>query len=305
MIAVSRVRWLILAGALACSRAQPALVVPADLPWEPFRWVTAVYPDFRLERAAFVLPTPIRGSGRRSLLQLDLAASGNMPFGYPGPRVTAPLAMKGRLHGLAWSAESLEPASSPSDTTPLSAADEIGTLGQPQFERSPLVIDYRGMRMATLGAGAVLSASLESAATFVPLESRAGRYAFALEMDGRAVGSVDLDTGLSPFPLWVTRALWADLTGRSGAEPDNLVRRLPSEGGELVMVGAPAARSLRAGGVDLGRPAVWFLRDGPHGAALEWWPWRVDGIAGNLLFADRFLLIVDLGRSRVGFVRRD
>ena len=228
-----------------------------------------------------------------------------MPFGYPGPRVTAPLAMKGRLHGLASSAVSLELAPSPSDTTPLSATDEIGTLGQPRFERSPLVIDFGGMRMATLGAGAVLPASLESAAAFVPLESRAGRYAFALEVDGRAVRTVDLDTGLSPFPLWVTRALWTDLTGRSGAEPDNLVRRLPSEGGELVMVGAPAARSLRAGGVDLGRPVVWFLREGPPGAELERWPWRLDGIAGNLLFAERFLLIVDLGRHRLGLVRRN
>jgi hypothetical protein len=305
MIVVSRLRWMFLAGALACSRAQPALVVPADLPWESFRWVTAVYPDYRLERAAFVLPTPIGSSGRRSLLQLDLAASGNMPFGYPGPRVTAPLAMKGRLHGLASSAASLELAPSPSDTTPLTAADEIGTLGQPRFERTPLVIDYRGMRMATLGAGAGLPASLERAAAFVPLESRAGRYAFALEMDGRAVGTVDLDTGLSPFPLWVTRALWTDLTGRTGSESDNLVRRLPSEGGELVMVGASAARSLRASGVDLGKPMVWFLRDGPQGAALERWPWRVDGIAGNLLFADRFLLIVDLGRTRLGLVRRN
>ena len=305
MIAVRRWRWVFLGGALACSRAQPAPVIPADLPWESFRWVTAVYPDFHLERAAFVLPTRAGSSGRRSLLQLDLAASGNMPFGYPGPRVAAPLAMKGRLHGLAWSAVSLELAPSPSDTTPLSAADEIGTLGQPRFERSPLVLDYRGMRMATLGAGAVLPMSLESAASFVPLESRAERYAFALEMDGRAVGTVDLDTGLSPFPLWVTRSLWSDLTGRSGAEPDNLVRRLPSEGGELVMVGAPAARSLRAGGVDLGKPVVWFLRDGPPGAALERWSWRMEGIAGNLLFADRFVLIVDLGRRRLGFVRRN
>jgi hypothetical protein len=69
------------------------------------------------------------------------------------------------------------------------------------------------------------------------------------------------------------------------------------------MVGAPAARSLRAGGVDLGKPVVWFLQDGPPGAALERWPWRMDGIAGNLLFADRFVLIVDLGRGRLGLVR--
>jgi hypothetical protein len=305
MIAVSRVRWVILTGAMACSRAQPPAVVPADLPWTPFRWVTAVYPDFRLERAAFVIPTPIGRSGRRSLQQLDLAASGDMPLGYPGPRGTAATPKKGRLHGLASSAGSLELAPSPSDTTPFTPDDEIGTLGQPRFEQSPLIIDYRGERVAMFGAGATLPASLESAARFVPLESRTGRYAFALEMDGRAVGTVDLDTGLSPFPLWVTRALWTNLTGRSGAEPDNLVRRLPSEGGELVMVGAPAARSLPAGGVDLGKPVVWFLRDGPAGAALERWPWRMDGIAGNLLFADRLLMIVDLGGKRLGLLRRE
>jgi hypothetical protein len=50
---------------------------------------------------------------------------------------------------------------------------------------------------------------------------------------------------------------------------------------------------------------VWFLRDGPPGAALEQWPGRMDGIAGNLLFADRFLVIVDLGRARIGLVRRN
>jgi hypothetical protein len=305
MIAASRWRWVILGGALACGRAQPAWVVPADLPWASFRWVTAVYPDFRLERAAFVIPTPIGRSGRRSLLQLDLAASGNMPLGFPGPRGPPVTPREGRLHGLASSAVSLELAPSGSDTSRLSANDEIGTMGQPRFEHSPLIIDYRGEQVAMFGAGATVPASLENAAHFVPLESREDRYVFALEMDGRAVGTVDLDTGLSPFPLWVTRALWTDLTRRTGSESDNLVRRLPSEGGELVMLGAPAARSLRAGGVDLGKPVVWFLRDGPPGAALERWPWRMDGIAGNLLFADRFLVIVDLGKKRLGLIRRN
>jgi hypothetical protein len=31
----------------------------------------------------------------------------------------------------------------------------------------------------------------------------------------------------------------------------------------------------------------------------------MDGIAGNLLFADRFLVIVELGKKRLGLIRRN
>lgn len=99
MRTVSCSRWVtpvgVIVGRLGCVRAQPAAVIPADLPWVPFRWVAAVYPDFRLERAALVIPTPIGRSGRRSLLQLDLAARGTMPLGFPGPRASAPAQRKG------------------------------------------------------------------------------------------------------------------------------------------------------------------------------------------------------------------
>lgn len=294
---------LFLLGLIGCSRAQPEPVLPEDLPWTPFRWVTAVYPEFRLERAAMLVPADVAGT--RSLLQLDLAASGSMPFGYPRGEPAASIRRKGQLYGLAMGAPMLESPPSPADSSALlPSLHEIGTMGLPMFERRVLLIDYRGGRFASLSAG-TLPQSLEAAATFVPLEERNGRLTFTLAAGERAIGPVHLDTGLSPFPLWTGHDTWRELTGRGGAEESNLVRRLPSPAGELLMVGAPAARPIRIGGLDLGRPTVWFLRQGPPGATLEQWPERTAGVAGNLLFADRYLLLMDVERNRLGLIRRE
>ena len=293
---------LVLIGLIGCSRAEPGPVLPEDLPWTPFRWVTAVYPEFRLERAALLVPADVAGT--RSLLQLDLAASGSMPFGYPRSESATSIRRKGQLYGLAMGAPMLESPPSPADSSALlPSLHEIGTMGLPMFERRTLLIDYRGGRFASLSGG-TLPQSLEAATTFVPLEERNGRLTFTLETGDRAIGPVHLDTGLSPFPLWVGHDAWRELTGRSGTEESNLVRRLPSPAGELLMVGAPSARTIRIGGLDLGRPMVWFLRSGPPGAAPDRWPWRAEGVAGNLLFADRYILLVDLEHNRLGLIRR-
>ena len=77
-----------------------------------------------------------------------------------------------------------------------------------------------------------------------------------------------------------------------------------SFGESATLIGAPARGTVRIGEARLEDPLIYFLAEGPQGLRLENWGFPVSGLIGNVLFADRYVIILDLPRRRFGLVER-
>ena len=282
--------------------------VPAKpIAWISFRWVTAILDGGPLERATLVLDSRPILPETNSLLQLDLAGSGNRPVGFPfnsGAPAAGMLRTRGRFYGLIDQVGGRYRLPGPSsDSVEIDAAGrEIGTVGLPYFERRVLLLDYPRNRLAVLPDSEPVSPGLAARARFTQVVLDTSRVLISLRLGDEMLRRVELDPALTPFPIWTTPDRWRAVTGRREDEPGNRIYRFHSPGGELTFVGAPAATPVTLGSVDLGRPEVVFLREGPAAARLENWPDPTDAVVGNRLFADRFLLVLDLPKRRLGLV---
>ncbi|MEO8450500.1 MAG: hypothetical protein ABI647_11945 [Gemmatimonadota bacterium] len=303
-------RKLLIAAFLAagCHHTPKLDVAAKRISWISFRWVTAGLDGPPLERATLVLDAGPILAGTSSLLQLDLAASGNMPVGFPYNSGAPPAGMlrpRGRFYGLIDQPGGRYTLAAPSrDSADIDAAGwEIGTVGLGLVERRVLLLDYPRNRLTILPDSEPLSETIAARARFTEVVLDPSRVLIPLRLGDEVLRRTVLDPALTPFPIWTTPDHWRAVTGRRGDEPGNQIYRLHSPGGELVFVGAPVAGPVSLGGVDLGRPEIVFLRDGPASARLESWPDATDAVVGNRLFADRFLLVLDLPKRRLGLVK--
>src|SRR6266705_3348322 len=98
-----RPRLLLLLTVISCTGRPAEPVLPADLPWQPFYWARVGGDSARFDQAAMLVELPLRRGTAPSLVQLDLAASGMMPEGFPpagGNRGSTVLRRTGQLYGL-------------------------------------------------------------------------------------------------------------------------------------------------------------------------------------------------------------
>jgi hypothetical protein len=102
--------------------------------------------------------------------------------------------------------------------------------------------------------------------------------------------------------LETTKKLWQILTGRQGNEADNEVWRLPSWGKESVSIGAPIKEDIRFGTAKFSRPIVFFDDSGLSNLDFEK-AYQANGLFGNALFVDRYLVIVDIPHDRFGLIQ--
>ena len=112
------------------------------------------------------------------------------------------------------------------------------------------------------------------------------------------------DTGLSPFPLWTTRAIWEQITGLGGPGPGTHLYRFESRRGEFVFIGARATTELRLATWELHPAEVVYLARGPVGASLEEWSSGVGVVLGVSVWARRTVILIDLAKHRVGLANR-
>jgi hypothetical protein len=71
---------------------------------------------------------------------------------------------------------------------------------------------------------------------------------------------------------------------------------------DITMVGAPMTGALRVGPVVRRRPVIWFTPDSRF--SFDNWP-STTGMFGNELFADQFIVVVDVPHGRVGVAASD
>jgi len=295
-----RTRVLLLLLLTACATSAPPSPIPLDLArWHHFSWASVTVDGTRFDRAAILVVDSLSSRGSSEvLLQLDLAGSSTMPFGFPS--TTAPNPARDRLHGLLHghgpvtvAATSGEPESVPLTT--------IGSFGLPEFELSPLLLDFARQRIGILPPLRNLPPAIWSPERTTGVTYDSSRVRIPLLTGGHPL-QVLFDTGLNPFPLWTTKAHWMRLTGRDGTEPDNRRHRLHHPAGTLTFVGSRSRLEIRIGGVSLGRLDVVFLDEGPAEAQLEAWPFAVDGVLGPSAFGDGLIVALDLRGPRMALL---
>ena len=302
-------RCLALLPLLACSRPPTGTATARDFPWTPFYWVRASTDSTRFDHAAMLFRLQVRPTGTPSLVQLDLGGSGGMPDGFPSPardfRGIPPL-RQGQLYGLVGSTPGLELMGGGSDSTLLHwRENEIGTVGLPNYLQSALLVDFVNRRLAAIPRPTSLQLVLGPDVVMLELEAgRFDRAVLPLSASNGPVYRALLDTGLSPFPLWTTRAIWEDLTGLSGPGIGTRSYRVSNRRGGMVFIGAPARQALRLGAFELPGPEVVFLASGPVGAKIEEWSSGVDIVLGASVWARGAVLLIDPSRHRLGLARR-
>lgn len=295
-----RTRVLLLLVLTGCTTPAPPSPIPLDLArWHHFSWASVTADGTRFDRAAILVVDSLSSRGSSEvLLQLDLAGSGTMPFGFPS--ATPPGPARNRLHGLlhGHGPVTVVTALNEPDPGPL---DQIGSFGLPEFELSPLLLDFARQRIGILPPLRNLPSAIWSPERTTGVTYDSSRVRIPLLTGGRPL-QVLFDTGLSPFPLWTTKAHWMRLTGRDGTEPDNRRHVLTHPAGALTFVGARSRQEIRIGGVSLGRLDVVFLQDGPEEARIETWPFAVDGVLGPSAFGDGLIVAMDLRGPRMALL---
>ena len=288
---------------VSCSHPVPSpRAAPLDLTWIPFYWAAASDDSLNFPQAAILLEVPLRAGPAPSLVQLDLAASGSMPDGFPPPQLRADRQLvrrTGELHGLlaGMTEVSMRRGSMPAEDL---AMQEIGVFGLANYDRQGLIIDMRGRRLATFAPPADLSPAFGSGTVVVPIEFTTNRVLIPITVGGTNTFHALLDTGLSPFPLWTTFALWQRLTGRHGPGVGTRSYHLPGKSGALRFVGAPVTQRLRLGSWPLQGFEVVYLADGPPGAALESWPNHVDAVVEPIALTATGWIILDIPHRQLG-----
>ncbi len=295
--------------AAGCTRPGPgvgALPQPADsvvLRWSPLFWARVTTDTLVFPQAAILAMVSLQRDQPPAMLQLDLAASGRLPDGFPrrrSPGEAFRVRRTGQLHGLLSAATAVtreRPDSGPEVLTDR----EIGTLGFGAFESGGLVLDLPNLRYAPFRSPADLRRAFGPEVEWMDIEVDDGRIFLPIAVGGAPAGRALLDTGLSPFALWTTRALWEDLTGPPlGGRP---ARRFEFDGraGPLRFLGAEPRRALEAGARRVRVREVVYLADGPAGAALEEWSPRVAALISPLALAPDRWLILDLKQKKLGF----
>ena len=286
-----------------------------SLAWAPFRWVGANVGGRTFDKAAILVPFAADTLGGTFWLQLDTGADAGVWL------YTAPLDQLLRRQG------------PPRDTTrrfelrtgqigayPLrnqavnirrvagdtvradDPAPKIGTLGLNFFRDKILLLDFPGQRFAILDTVSPLPRAIQQRASWVPIDYRDDKMFIPLTLAGKTYDDFFYDSGASLFPVSTTPEIWQQVTGRTGAEPDNTVWKVRSFGQDVVLVGAPVHGRASVGAATLEQPMVFHMTEGPEQLDLRNWEFRASGLVGNVLFANRYLVIIDLHRRRLGLV---
>jgi hypothetical protein len=298
----------------ACAAPPPSAPAAEPIAWSDFRWVPLSSGGRTNPHAAIFVPIQSEDLGGTYWLQLDTGAEADLWI------YRAPLAQLLARTGVAYDSTRAVRVDGRIGAYPLRQArvqvhryagdslragdpfPEIGTLGLDFFRGRVLLLDLPRRRFAILDSAAALPPSLASRVAWTPAVHRNGKLFVPLTAGGRTFDGFFYDSGASLFPLVTTPEVWRQITGRAGDDPSNTVVRVPSFGETITLKGAPVPGRVSVGAAALDQPLAFYLADGPRRLDFGTWGFPVTGLFGNALFADRYLVIVDLPHARFGLV---
>lgn len=175
---------------------------------------------------------------------------------------------------------------------------KVGSVGLDFYKDKVLVIDFPRQWLAVFDDPEEIPPDLLQRAKWVEARLEEDKLIFPASIGGREM-EMFYDTGGGKFPIITTKAIWQQLTGRSGDEEDNTRVETKSWGEAVRYVGAPALGSLAIGEMTLGVPTIYYY-DGSQHDWLDLANYPVPAMMGNNLFVERHTLIFDLIDMRLG-----
>jgi hypothetical protein len=299
-----RSRLLVTLLAAAALSAAPA-AHRDEPPWHRFTWFAAQLGGEHIPRLAIHVPVRLEGLAGEHHLQLDTGASHTVLHGGALRDLSPTFAPAGRAMTVSGTIAGVAVANEPvgllpdftATVTQGTPASIVGSLGLSFFAHRILVLDYPGERFMVLPKGAELPDRLEQRAQFLPATLRNGKLYVPVSIDGHARTDIFFDTGASAFALIASPERWRALTGLQGTESSTRRRTGSSWDTDITLIGAPMQGQLAVGPAFVERPVVWHTPGSRF--SLSHWP-DTSGFIGNEIFADRFIVILDLSRRRFG-----
>lgn len=269
----------------------------------PFEWQGATVGDLHFARAALLVPVELEGCDEPLRMQLDLGTGATVLYDTPMQRLVDDGTCEPAVMD-AHPGRSLSVAGNGAVQVPIvvietdDAGDVVGTVGSHFFRERILVVDFPAGRIQVLEPG--VPSPMLAGMEWIPAAYRDPHLLLPVEAGGETLEDVVYDTGASLFPLVTTEARWRQLTGSTPDAPSNRVVRVPSWDSEVVLVGAKAKVPVALGSATLASPWVYFQRSGREDVKIENWNPPIDGLIGNVLFADDYTVAIDIGGERIG-----
>jgi len=297
-----------LAALLALAAADPPGVA-----WSPFVWWGDSLGEAPAERAVLAVPVRLRGAAGTCWMQLDTGCNITTVYGTPFAQLGCRarpvpgqedlVLLGGAVGGCAFDSLPVFVRRGFGDSLRATGPQPlIGTVGQDLLAGRVLVMDFPDRRFCLTATPDSALRALLARASFTALEPHDGKLFVPLRVAGVPYRGFFLDTGASRFAVVATRATWRKLTGLEGSEPGTLRLRVPSWGREAVLVGAPVNGNLALGTLEVARPVAWFDSSGAVDLSAGALP--ADGLLGNALFYDEYVMIIDRVENRFGLLRR-
>lgn len=282
-----------------------------ELRWTEFTWIEYNTGNEMIEKAAILIPITIEGHEAGTLwMQLDTGVYNSMFYELPFKHVdkdayreTTASDGKTQIATFSGTIGDLTIKHAPMVIKPdygdvmdkLEGDVILGTIGLDFFMGKLLVLDFPKSRLAVLNPGAE-ALPVVSQADFIPAFLEKG-WLMVQAKAGETTLKLMFDTGSSPFPLWVQRPLWQQLTDRDPT--DATLQRMtgPSWGNMITFVRAPMKGHLKLGNYAVSQPDVCYA-DGDVSALFA----GLEGILGNALFFNH-TVILDLKNMRFGIAK--
>lgn len=290
----------------ACSPSSANTLRSMEFTWQPFEWKPLESGGGIYDKAFLMVPIQFAGLESKCWLQLDTAA-----YSLIDGRAldTMGIRYKVDLQGAGYRVAQFDATIAgyearkasfrrlDQQASVFSADSPIGTLGMDFFHDKILVIDFPNRRLGIARSEGQIPAVISNRVVFTSAEML--QHWFLVKVtEGERTLKVAYDTGSSLFPFIVDKDLWEGLTGKVGDAPENTRVEGESWGKTVTIVGAPTEEEIRIGGISLGRPHVYFDTT----SSITFGRSGVDGVMGNALFYDRYIVILDCIGQRFGLV---
>jgi hypothetical protein len=180
---------------------------------------------------------------------------------------------------------------------------DIGVYGLLNFVSGDLVLDMGNERLGYFTPGVDDATTLGAGAGGTAIKIVGPHVEVPIAIDNRSTISALFDSGLSPFPLWTTFAIWRQLTGHDGPDANTTEYILHGKNGELRFIGAPIIHRLSIGTEQLKPTEVVYLASGPTAAAIENWPGTIQAVVEPAALTSDGWIILDFVHSHLSLVR--
>jgi hypothetical protein len=211
-------------GIAALAIALASIVRAQPIDWSKMVWESAALGPRTEEHAALMLEVKLDSQSAPALMQLDTGSGGNLIY-VSKTELLDPAhystVLNGTIAGRPIQGEQFIRFPFHDGPDPPGRPPLIGTIGLPFFERRILLLDFVAQQTAILDRDETLPAAIAQHLDFVPIDYRNGRLLVPLSLTGAEISDLCFDTGSAATPIWTTRRVWLQLTGRQPADPAN------------------------------------------------------------------------------------